>query len=135
MFGGLAANHRNNLYRINPNEVGTVFMIVLFLLYAIVLSVLCSNYIFVIMIQVYNKVHADKEARWRFSQFASISEYDEDFSMPFLIPLCIPYIVYALVTNSVRNSKEAYRELDNHFAKFLCRYRLSQGISQSPLKG
>ena len=135
MFGGLAANHRNNLYRINPNEVGTVFMIVLFLLYAIVLSVLCSNYIFVIMIQVYNKVHADKEARWRFSQFASISEYDEDFSMPFLIPLCIPYIVYALVTKSVRNSKEAYRELDNHFAKFLCRYRLSQGISQSPLKG
>ena len=126
-IGGLQTSDRNNLYRIDPNDVATFFMIVILLLYAIILSILCLYYLFVIMLQVYDKVHADKDAHWRFSQFASILEYDPHFTMPFLIPFCIPYIVYALVTKSVWSREKAYSEKDNHFAKFLCQHRIHHG--------
>ena len=136
MFGGLAANHRDNLHRIDNDDVATVFIILVFLLYAIVLGVLCVNYIFVIMIQVYNKVHADKDAHWRFSQFTSIMQYSAvrnhgNFSMPFLVPFCIPYIVHALIAKPCRRTEEIKSEKDNSFARFLCKHRLKQGSVQT----
>ena len=133
MFGGLDVEHRINLHRSRDN-VTTVFVVILLVLYAIILGLLCMNLVIAIIVDVYGKVTSDKHADWRFSQFESIIDYsrgsNEGDGMPFVFPVCIPYIIYAMISQSKQKKEHqrkmrAARKKDNYFAKFLCEYRLS----------
>ena len=132
MFGGLDVEHRINLQR-SRDTTTTVFMIILLVLYAIILGLLCMNLVIAIIVDVYSKVTSDKHAEWRFSQFESIIDYsrgsNDGDGMPFLFPLCIPYIFHYMVIRpwlmkEFEKKSNPVMGNDNHFARFLCQYRL-----------
>ena len=135
MFGGLAYNHKENLYD-SQDALTTVFMSFLLVMYAVLLGLMCMNLLIAIMCSAYSKVNADKFADWRFSQFESIMEYNavtnEGHGMPFLLPFCIPYILFNLVTQPCRKRRRKRKNIErdkvNHFARFLCQHRL-QGLN------
>ncbi|KAL5256346.1 hypothetical protein ACHWQZ_G011542 [Mnemiopsis leidyi] len=133
MFGGLDVEHRINLHRSRDN-LTTVFVVILLVLYAIILGLLCMNLVIAIIVDVYGKVTSDKHADWRFSQFESIIDYsrgsNEGDGMPFVFPICIPYIIYAMISQYQDKKKRQIKmrsttKKDNNFAKFLCDYRLT----------
>ena len=131
MFGGLAYNHKENLYN-SRDSATTFFMSFLLVIYAVLLGLMCMNLLIAIMCSAYSKVNSDKFADWRFSQFESIMEYNavtnEGHGMPFLFPFCIPYIIFNLITKPCRRrrlrKRRVEREKDNHVAQFLVKHRI-----------
>lgn len=129
MFGGLAYNHKENLYN-SQDDTTTFFMSVMLVVYAILLGLMCMNLLIAIMCNSYNTVTADKSADWRYAQFEAIMDYNavtnEGDGMPFIYPFCIPYILFYFVTKPCQKKKAPPEDTvkDNQFAKFLCKYRL-----------
>ncbi|KAL5260881.1 hypothetical protein ACHWQZ_G006799 [Mnemiopsis leidyi] len=138
MFGGLAYNHKENLYK-SRDTATTFFMSFLLVVYAVLLGLMCMNLLIAIMCSAYSEVNMDKFADWRFSQFESIMEYNavtnEGHGMPFLFPFCIPYIIFSLITMPCRRrrlrKKRVEREKDNHVAQFLVKNRINHHADSS----
>lgn len=125
MFGGLANNHKTNLYQSRDKET-TVFLSFMLILYAILLGLMCMNLLIAMMCNAYSEVTAHKAADWRFAQFQSIQEYTEmtnkGHGMPFLFPLCIPYLIYMIATSLCCNSPQPDTICyDSNFARLLCK--------------
>ena len=134
MFGGLAYNHKEDLYK-SSDQPTVIFMSILLVVYAVILGLIVMNFLIAAMCNTYNKVTANKSADWRFGQFESIMEYNatsnDGKGMPFIFPLSIVYIVITLALKYYRKKtrKDGVQQVKfydeaNEFAQFLCNYRL-----------
>eukprot|EP00116_Pleurobrachia_bachei_P002136 sb/3462398/ len=134
MFGGLAYNHKEDLYK-SSDQPTVIFMSILLVVYAVILGLIVMNFLIAAMCNTYNKVTANKSADWRFGQFESIMEYNatsnDGKGMPFIFPLSIIYIVITLGLKYYRKKtrKDGGQEVkfydeENLFAQFLCEFRL-----------